>query len=57
MLSEQDMTSGITETAVGAHWVQSTLDITWGGSIQIQADNNAPWKPLAPREPITATAE
>ena len=57
MLLEQDMISGITETAVRAHWVQSTLDITWDGSIQIQADNNAPWKPFAPREPITATAE
>lgn len=57
MLPEQYMTSGITETAVGAHWVQSTLDITWDGSIQIQADNNAPWKPFAPQEPITATAE
>ena len=29
VLPEQDMIIGITETAVGAHWAQSTLDITW----------------------------
>ena len=34
-----------------------TLTFCQDGSIQIQADNNAPWKPLAPQEPITATAE
>lgn len=29
VLPEQDMIISITETAVGAHWAQSTLDITW----------------------------
>ena len=29
VLPEQDMIIGITETAAGAHWAQSTLDITW----------------------------
>ena len=29
VLPDQDMIIGITETAVGAHWAQSTLDITW----------------------------
>lgn len=29
VLPEQDMMIGITETAVGAHWAQSTLNITW----------------------------
>ena len=29
VLPEQDMEIAITETAVGAHWAQSTLDITW----------------------------
>jgi hypothetical protein len=29
VLPEQDMLIGITETAPGAHWAQSTLNITW----------------------------
>ena len=29
VLPDQDMEIAITETAVGAHWAQSTLDITW----------------------------
>lgn len=29
VLPEQDMIISITETAAGAHWAQSTLDITW----------------------------
>jgi hypothetical protein len=29
VLPEQDMEISITETAVGAHWAQTTLDITW----------------------------
>ena len=29
VLPDQDMIISITETAVGAHWAQSTLDITW----------------------------
>lgn len=29
VLPKQDMIIGITETAAGAHWAQTTLDITW----------------------------
>ena len=38
VLPEQDMQIGITETAVGAHWAQSTLDITWDFVEKITTD-------------------
>ena len=38
VLPDQDMEIAITETAVGAHWAQSTLDITWRFVEKIQGD-------------------
>ena len=35
---EQDMIIAITETAIGAHWAQSTLDITWRFLAKVQDD-------------------
>lgn len=39
VLPKQDMIIGITETAPGAHWAQTTLDITWDfvGKVTAQA--------------------
>lgn len=39
VLPEQDMMIGITETAVGAHWAQSTLDITWDFVAKVTASD------------------
>ena len=36
---DQDMLIAINETAIGAHWAQSTLDITWEFLKQIQDEN------------------
>ena len=38
---DQDMIIAITETAVGAHWAQSTLDITWKflESLEVKDEN------------------
>ncbi|MBO4358213.1 MAG: serine hydrolase [Erysipelotrichaceae bacterium] len=38
VLPDQDMEIAITETAVGAHWAQSTLDITWDFIEKIKGD-------------------
>ena len=38
VLPDQDMEIAITETAIGAHWAQSTLDITWRFVEKIQGD-------------------
>ncbi len=42
VLPEQDMIIGITETAVGAHWAQSTLDITWDFVAKVTAQQPLP---------------
>ena len=42
VLPDQDMEIAITETAVGAHWAQSTLDITWDFIEQIKGDEVLP---------------
>ena len=39
---EQDLIIAITETAVGAHWAQSTLDITWRLLGKIREDGPMP---------------
>ena len=47
ILPDQDMEIAITETAVGAHWAQSTLNITWDfiekiiGDEVLEADDEA----------------
>lgn len=51
VLPEQDMIISITETAVGAHWAQSTLDITWDFVAKVTSpdalpENEAAWKKL-----------
>ncbi len=38
VLPDQDMEIAINETAVGAHWAQNTLDITWDFIEKIQGD-------------------
>ncbi len=38
VLPDQDMIIAITETAVGAHWAQSTLDITWNFVAKVTGD-------------------
>ncbi|MDY4489792.1 MAG: serine hydrolase [Candidatus Faecousia sp.] len=47
VLPEQDMIIGITETAVGAHWAQSTLDITWDFVRRVVAPEALPENPEA----------
>ncbi len=47
VLPEQDMIIGITETAVGAHWAQSTLDITWDFAAKVTASDALPENPEA----------
>ncbi len=42
VLPDQDMEIAITETAVGAHWAQSTLDITWDFIEKIKGDEVLP---------------
>jgi len=42
VLPKQDMIIGITETAVGAHWAQSTLNITWDFVEKITATEALP---------------
>ncbi len=42
VLPDQDMEIAITETAVGAHWAQSTLNITWDFVEKIQGDTVLP---------------
>lgn len=42
VLPEQDTIIGITETAVGAHWAQSTLNITWDFVEKITAQGALP---------------
>lgn len=54
VLPEQDMLISITETAVGAHWAQSTLDITWDFVNKVIAsealpENEAAWSQLKAR--------
>ena len=39
---DQDMEIAITETAVGAHWAQSTLDITWKFLEKVTAEAKLP---------------
>ena len=47
VLPEQDMIIGITETAVGAHWAQSTLNITWDFVEKVTAQSALPEDPEA----------
>lgn len=47
VLPEQDMIIAITETAVGAHWAQSTLDITWDFVEKIAVHGALPENPGA----------
>ena len=47
VLPEQDMLIGITETAPGAHWAQSTLNITWDFVEKVTAANALPEDPEA----------
>ena len=47
VLPEQDMIIGITETAVGAHWAQSTLDITWDFVAKVTAQEPLPENKVA----------
>ncbi|MBO7697698.1 MAG: serine hydrolase, partial [Erysipelotrichaceae bacterium] len=47
VLPDQDMEIGITETAVGAHWAQSTLNITWDFVEKIKGDAALPEDPEA----------
>ncbi len=47
VLPEQDMIIAITETAVGAHWAQSTLNITWDFVEKITAADALPADPEA----------
>ncbi len=42
VLPDQDMEIAITETAVGAHWAQSTLNITWDFIEKITGDGALP---------------
>ncbi|MCF0114825.1 MAG: serine hydrolase, partial [Erysipelotrichaceae bacterium] len=39
VLPDQDMIISITETAIGAHWAQSTLDITWDFIAKVTGDS------------------
>lgn len=47
VLPEQDMIIGITETAVGAHWAQSTLNITWDFVEKVTSREALPENPEA----------
>lgn len=47
VLPKQDMIIGITETAAGAHWAQSTLDITWEFVAKITSQDALPENPEA----------
>jgi len=42
VLPRQDMIIGITETAPGAHWAQSTLNITWDFVARVVGDQALP---------------
>src|SRR5699024_7099348 len=42
---DQDMIIAITETAEGAHWAQSTLDITWAFLAKVTGDQVLPEGP------------
>lgn len=42
VLPDQDMEISITETAVGAHWAQSTLNITWDFVEKISSEGPLP---------------
>lgn len=42
VLPEQEMIISITETAPGAHWAQSTLDITWDFAAKVTAREALP---------------
>lgn len=47
VLPEQDMIIGITETAGGAHWAQTTLDITWEFVAKVTSRDALPENPEA----------
>ena len=47
ILPDQDLEIAITETAVGAHWAQSTLNITWDFVEKIKGDEALPEDPEA----------